>query len=87
VTGVPPNAIGVDDLPSLYREVVVEQHGGSVDLQRGVHELAVGPRNSAQLNGIERLDVEVNRGGGAIDTQVWGQGGLHFNGHDVLLDG
>ena len=86
VTGVPPRAVGVDGLAAVeVGEVVVEHHHRAVDVQRRVDQLAVGVRHPAVFGGAERLDVEVDGGGGVVDDEVGGQGRLNFDRHGGLL--
>src|SRR6185312_3081998 len=69
-------------------EVVVEHDCRAVDLHGRVYELAVRARNTAQLNAVERLDVEVDGCGGVVDDQVRQDSGSDFDRHgDLLLIG
>ena len=86
VTEVPPSAGGVVDLPS----VISGKSSLSITMapliwDRRVDQLAVGTRDTADFDGAERLDVEVNCRGRIVDDQVRGQRGLYIDRHSVLL--
>src|SRR4051812_24074966 len=48
-------------------------------------QLAVRPGYPAVLDRTERLHVEVDRGGGVVDDEVWQDCGLNFDCHGDLL--
>ena len=72
VTGEPPSAVGVIDLPSLYSgKSSLSITGEPLIASAGVHQLAVRSGQPDLFDGIERLDVEVDGGGGVVDDEMW----------------
>jgi hypothetical protein len=88
VTGVPPRVTRRRLAVVVLGKIVGHQHRAAVDRDGGVHQLAAGARNPAQLNRIECIDVEVDGRGGVGDGEIRGQVGGDWGilgGHGVLL--
>ena len=49
-------------------------------------QLAVRTGNATVFDGIEGLDIEIDRGRGVVDDEVRGYGGLNFDGPGDLLE-
>ena len=79
VDGVAVGDVEVDQSAGgrvLGRQGVGEHQDGAVDLDLGVADAALGHVQAEALDGSEGADQEVDESGGALDDEVWRDGGV-----------